>query len=109
MTKVIGQKEDGPKEYCKEDEEQKIPRCTGLSEFEGEEEKQPVKSDGSELLFASLVERFSVERAIDWLRIKFPSFSTSCTTTLALQFIMYTIATKVIMYKENKKIELSTL
>lgn len=30
----------------------------------------------------------------------------SCTTTLALQFIMYTIATKVIMYKENKKIDL---
>lgn len=29
----------------------------------------------------------------------------SCTTTLALQFIMYTIATKVIMYKENKKID----
>jgi len=42
-----------------------------------------VKSDGSELLFAALVERFSVERAIDWLRIKFPSFSTSCATTLA--------------------------
>ena len=28
----------------------------------------------------------------------------SCTTTLALQFIMYTIVTKIIMYKENKKI-----
>ena len=29
----------------------------------------------------------------------------SCTTTLALQFIMYSIVTKIIMYKENKKIE----
>lgn len=28
----------------------------------------------------------------------------SCTTTLALQFIMYTVTTKVIMYKENKKL-----
>ncbi len=28
----------------------------------------------------------------------------SCTTTLALQFIMYTITTKIIMYKENKKL-----
>lgn len=28
----------------------------------------------------------------------------SCTTTLALQFIMYTITTKVIMHKENKKV-----
>lgn len=28
----------------------------------------------------------------------------SCTTTLALQFLMYTVATKVIMYKENKKL-----
>lgn len=30
----------------------------------------------------------------------------SCTTTLAIQFILYTIATKVIMYKERKKIEI---
>lgn len=30
----------------------------------------------------------------------------SCTTTLALQFVMYTIATKVIMHNENKKINL---
>ena len=29
----------------------------------------------------------------------------SCTTTLALQFIMYSIITKIIMYKENKKLE----
>lgn len=29
----------------------------------------------------------------------------SCTTTLAIQFILYTIATKVIMYKERKKME----
>ena len=29
----------------------------------------------------------------------------SCTTTLALQFIMYTIATKVIMHNENKKLK----
>ena len=42
-----------------------------------------MKSDGSELLFAALIERFSVERAIDWLRIKFPSFITSYTATLA--------------------------
>lgn len=28
----------------------------------------------------------------------------SCTTTLALQFIMYTITTKIIMYRENKKL-----
>ena len=28
----------------------------------------------------------------------------SCTTTLAIQFILYTIATKVIMHKERKKI-----
>lgn len=30
----------------------------------------------------------------------------SCTTTLAFQFIMYTITTKIIMHKENKKINL---
>lgn len=30
----------------------------------------------------------------------------SCTTTLALQFVMYTIATKVIMHNENRKINL---
>lgn len=29
----------------------------------------------------------------------------SCTTTLALQFIMYSIVTKIIMHKENKKLE----
>lgn len=29
----------------------------------------------------------------------------SCTTTLAIQFILYTIATKVIMHKERKKLE----
>ena len=29
----------------------------------------------------------------------------SCTTTLAIQFILYTVVTKVIMYKERKKIE----
>lgn len=29
----------------------------------------------------------------------------SCTTTLALQFIMYSVTTKVIMHKEQKKIE----
>ena len=28
----------------------------------------------------------------------------SCTTTLAIQFVLYTIATKVIMYKERKKL-----
>lgn len=28
----------------------------------------------------------------------------SCTTTLALQFIMYTITTKIIMHRENKKL-----
>lgn len=28
----------------------------------------------------------------------------SCTTTLAIQFVLYTIATKIIMYKENKKL-----
>ena len=28
----------------------------------------------------------------------------SCTTTLAIQFILYTIATRIIMYKENKKL-----
>ena len=28
----------------------------------------------------------------------------SCTTTLAIQFVLYTIATKIIMYKERKKI-----
>lgn len=28
----------------------------------------------------------------------------SCTTTLALQFVMYVITTKIIMYKENKKL-----
>ena len=28
----------------------------------------------------------------------------SCTTTLAIQFILYTIATKVIMHKERKKL-----
>ena len=28
----------------------------------------------------------------------------SCTTTLAIQFVLYTIATKVIMHKESKKI-----
>lgn len=28
----------------------------------------------------------------------------SCTTTLALQFLMYTVTTKVIMHKENKKL-----
>lgn len=30
----------------------------------------------------------------------------SCTTTLAIQFILYTIATKVIMHKERKKLEI---
>lgn len=29
----------------------------------------------------------------------------SCTTTLAIQFILYTIVTKVIMHKENKKLQ----
>ena len=28
----------------------------------------------------------------------------SCTTTLAIQFVLYTIATRIIMYKENKKL-----
>lgn len=28
----------------------------------------------------------------------------SCTTTLAIQFILYTVTTRVIMYKENKKL-----
>ena len=28
----------------------------------------------------------------------------SCTTTLAIQFIFYTVATRIIMYKENKKL-----
>ncbi len=42
-----------------------------------------MKSDGSELLFAALVEHFSVKRAIDWLRIKFPSFNTSYAATLS--------------------------
>lgn len=32
----------------------------------------------------------------------------SCTTTLALQFIMYTVVTKIIMYKEQKKIDMGT-
>lgn len=32
----------------------------------------------------------------------------SCTTTLALQFIMYTVVTKIIMYKEQKKIDTGT-
>ena len=30
----------------------------------------------------------------------------SCTTTLAIQFVLYTIATKVIMHKERKKLEI---
>lgn len=36
-----------------------------------------VDSDGSERMLIELVERFSVKRAVEWLRIKFPSFDTS--------------------------------
>ena len=31
----------------------------------------------------------------------------SCTTTLAIQFIMYTIVTKIIMHNESKKLNLN--
>ena len=34
-------------------------------------------SDGAEKLLAEMVCRFSVKRAVDWLRVKFPSFDTS--------------------------------
>ena len=34
-------------------------------------------SDGAEKLLAEMVGRFSVRRAVDWLRVKFPSFDTS--------------------------------
>ena len=36
-----------------------------------------VDSDGSESKLVELVARFSVKRAVEWLRIKFPSFDTS--------------------------------
>ena len=36
-----------------------------------------VESDGSESKFLEIIERFSVKRAVEWLRIKFPSFDTS--------------------------------
>jgi len=42
-----------------------------------------VESDGSEKMLVELVERFSVKRAVEWLRIKFPSFDTSRAEELA--------------------------
>ncbi len=42
-----------------------------------------VVSDGSEKPLAELVERFSVKRAVAWLRVKFPSFDTSRAEGLA--------------------------
>ena len=36
-----------------------------------------VDSDGSESKLVELVARFSVKRAVEWLRVKFPSFDTS--------------------------------
>ena len=34
-------------------------------------------SDGAEKLLSEMVGRFSVKRAVDWVRVKFPSFDTS--------------------------------
>ena len=42
-----------------------------------------VESDGSERLLVELVGRFSIKRAVEWLRIKFPSFDTSRAEELA--------------------------
>ena len=42
-----------------------------------------VDSDGSESKLVELVARFSVKRAVEWLRIKFPSFDTSRAEDLA--------------------------
>lgn len=39
--------------------------------------KVAVESDGAESLLGRLVERFSIQQAVDWLRVKFPSFDTS--------------------------------
>ena len=36
-----------------------------------------IESDGSERLLVEMIERFSVKRAVDWLRVKFSSFDTS--------------------------------
>jgi len=36
-----------------------------------------VASDGSEKMLVELVERFSVKRAVEWLRIKFPLITSS--------------------------------
>ena len=42
-----------------------------------------VDSDGSESKLVELVARFSVKRAVEWLRTKFPSFDTSRAEELA--------------------------
>lgn len=42
-----------------------------------------VESDGSEKLLEEMIERFSTKRAIDWLRVKFPSFDTGRTEAIA--------------------------
>lgn len=42
-----------------------------------------IESDGSEKLLVEMVERFSARRAIDWLRVKFPSFDTGRAEAIA--------------------------
>ena len=41
------------------------------------------ESDGSEKLLVEMIERFSTKRAIDWLRVKFPSFDTGRAEAIA--------------------------